>query len=187
MGAPLYSPADYLTALQALMPRGRVWPRDPGAMQTRVLAGVTRSYAAQNARANYLLADAFPDSAIELLPEWEATLGLPSTAAGPAPTLRARQVLVVTRLVGMDGISAGSFIRYAGMLGYEVTIQGHAPFRCGQSRCADSLGAPDRMFLWTITARATDSMPFGPFGPAVLEAEIRRLMPPYAVLTFKFL
>jgi uncharacterized protein YmfQ (DUF2313 family) len=187
MAAPLYSPADYLAALQALMPRGRVWPRDPDALQTKVLAGLTRSYAANNARANYLLQDSFPASALELLPEWEATLGLPSTAAGPAPTVRARQVLVVARLVGADGISPDSFSRYSGMLGYDVSIQGRAPFRCGQSSCTAPLGARERFFQWTITARARPDMPFGAYGPAVLEAEIRRLAPPHAVLTFKFL
>jgi hypothetical protein len=37
-----YSAADYLGALQALLPRGRVWPRDPDA------AGTLHSFSAVN-------------------------------------------------------------------------------------------------------------------------------------------
>lgn len=186
MTAPLYSASDYLSAMQALMPRGRVWPRDAGTVQAGVLAGLTNSYAVQNARANYLLVDAFPLSTNELLPEWESTLGLPALAAGPAPSLLSRQTLVVARFVGAGGISIPCFANYAALLGYTVTIAGHAPFRCGQSRCGQSLGGLERMYQWTITATAKSSMPFGTYGPAVLQAEMQRLAPPYSYLTFVF-
>lgn len=186
MAAPYYSATDYLGAMQALMPRGLIWSRDPAMVQTKVLAGLTKSYEVQNARANNLLVDAFPSSANELLPEWEATLGLPSAAAGPAPSLLARQTLVVARFVGAGGISIPYFANYASLLGYLVSIKGHAPFRCGQSRCGHALGGPERMFQWTVSASARASMPFGAFGPAVLQAEMQRLAPPYAVLNFLF-
>lgn len=186
MAAPSYCASDYLGALQALMPRGRIWPRDVSSVQAKVLAGLTKVYEAQNKRANNLLVDAFPSTAAELLPEWEATLGLTSNSAGPAATVSARQALVVARLVGANGIAAGDFADYAALLGYSVTVKGNAPFRCGQSRAGAHVGAIDRMFECIVIARALSSMPFGDYGPLLLRQEMQRLWPPYAVLTFIF-
>lgn len=186
MAAPQYSAADYLGAMQALMPRGAIWSRDPSTVQAKVLAGLTKSYEVQNARANYLLVDGFPRTTNELLPEWEASLGLPSSAAGPAPALLARQALVVARFVGAGGVSIPCFTRYAGLLGFGVAVQGHAPFRCGQSRCGHTVGAPEQMYVLTIVTPGATATPFGAYGPAVLQSELLRIAPPYAVLNFLF-
>lgn len=186
MPAPLYSAADYLGALQALMPRGRVWPRDTTAVQSKVLAGLTRSYAVQNARSNALLVDAFPATTNELLPEWESTLGLPTVAMGAAPSMLARQTLVTARFVGAGGMSIPSYRRYAALLGYSVQIQPHAPFRCGQSHCGQSVGALEQMFGWTASTPASTVTPFGAYGPAVLRSELDRVAPPHAVLNVVF-
>lgn len=186
MAAPQYSAADYLAAMQALMPRGRIWPRDASTTQSKVLAGLTKSYEAQNARANNLLIDAFPKTTTELLPEWEASLGLPSSAAGPASALLARQMLVVARFVGAGGIAIPCFTRYAALLGYVISIHGHAPFRCGQSRCAQPLGGPEQMYAITVSTPAATATPFGAYGPAVLQSELQRIAPPYSVLNFLF-
>lgn len=186
MAAPLYSAADYLSALQALMPRGRVWSRDLSTVQSKVLAGLTKSYELQNARSNNLLVDAFPKTANELLPEWEASLGLPSPAVGPAPSIQARQTLVVARFVGAGGVSIPCFVNYAALLGYTVTIQSHAPFRCGQSHCGQSVGGVEQMYSWTIKTSGATVTPFGAYGPAVLQSELQRIAPPYSVLNFIF-
>jgi uncharacterized protein YmfQ (DUF2313 family) len=186
MAAPSFSAADYLGALQALMPRGRIWPRDVTSVQAKVLAGLTKVYEVQNQRAHSLLVDAFPSSTAELLPEWEATLGLTSSSAGPGASVAARQALVVARLIGANGIAADDFAGYAALLGYSVTVRGNAPFRCGQSRAGAHVGGVERMFEWIVTAHALPSMPFGDFGPALLQQEMQRLAPPYAVLKFVF-
>jgi uncharacterized protein YmfQ (DUF2313 family) len=96
---PNYTAADFLKALQGLMPRGRLWPRDADAVQTQVLAQLAPSYARSTARANYLLVDAFPATTYELLPEWESTLGLPDPCAGVAPTIPLRQAQALARFV----------------------------------------------------------------------------------------
>lgn len=98
MLAPVLTSADFLRAFQALMPRGRVWNTDPDSIQTKAASGLTPSYAAQTARSNNLLVDAFPATTYELLPEWEATLGLPDPCAGTSPSTQARRNQVVARL-----------------------------------------------------------------------------------------
>ena len=105
MLAPNLTSADYLRAFQALMPRGRVWPRDQDAIQTQVLSGLTQIYSRQTGRSNYLLADSFPGTTYELLPEWESTLGLPDPCAGESPTVQQRRAQVVARLASGGGQS----------------------------------------------------------------------------------
>lgn len=186
MAAPQYSSDDFLRAMQALMPRGSVWPRSPGALQTKILAGLAKSYESQTMRSNNLLVDAFPATSVELLPEWEASLGLPSTAAGPNPSTVARQTLVIARLIGALGVSVIDLKQYAALLGYEITVSGQAPFRCGQSHCGQSLGGVEQMFGLFVTAPSDAPTPFGSYGPAVLRDELARVAPPHAVLNFKF-
>lgn len=186
MGAPQYSSDDFLRALQALMPPGRAWPRDASTVQSKVLAGLAQVYAAQTARSNNLLVDAFPATTQELLPEWEATLGLPSLAAGPNPTLQARQTLVMVRLIGSLGVSVAGLASYAAKLGYNVTIGTLSPFRCGQSGSGQPVGGLERMFGLLVTASKTSSMPFGVYGPAVLQDELTRILAPTTVLVLKF-
>ena len=186
MLAPTYQASDFVTALQNLMPRGRAWPRDLSSTQAQVLAGLAPVYAALLARDNNLLVDAFPATTVELLPEWESTLGLPSPAIGPSPTVLARQTLVLARFIGCGGQGIPDYVDYAALLGYTVTITGQAPFRCGQSGCGQHLGDVEQMFGWTITTSGGTSTPFGSYGTAVLQYELQRIAPPYSILNFIF-
>ncbi len=197
MSAPSYSSADFLRAMQALMPRGRVWPKDQDAVQTQVLSGISQSFARHTERSNYLLVDAFPGTSVELLPEWEATLGLPDPCAGPAPTVASRQAQVVARLAGGGGQSTQFFIRYAELLGYTITITEFAPARVGVSRVGLPLNGVDWAFAWKInapletvaqsrvgTARAGE--PLASWGNAVLECELLSRVPAHTIPIFAY-
>src|SRR5690349_19184852 len=152
MLAPNYKAADFLKALQGLMPRGRVWPRDPDAVQTQVLSGLAPSYERSTARANYLLVDAFPATTYELLPEWESTLGLPDPCAGVAPTIAQRQAQVLARFVGVGGPSIASLAAFAANLGYTVTITQFVEARAGQMRAGDPCNGTAWSFAWQVNA-----------------------------------
>jgi uncharacterized protein YmfQ (DUF2313 family) len=131
--------ADYLIALQALLPQGRAWPRDLAATLTALLDGIAKSYATADARAANLLIDAFPIATVELLPEWEQTLGLPDPCLGLAPTVQQRQTQVIARMVGGGGQSIGYLTAVASQLGFPVSITEFAPFRAGINRVGDNL------------------------------------------------
>jgi len=133
------SEADYLGAIQALLPRGRAWSRDPATTLTAVLDGWARAYARVDARQTNLLIDAFPTAAVELLPEWEATLGLPDPCLGPLPTLQQRQAQVRARLVAMGGQSIPYLTTVAASLGFPVSITEFAPFRAGINDAGDAV------------------------------------------------
>lgn len=197
MLAPNYTAADFLKALQGLMPRGRVWPRDSDAVQTQVLAGLAPSYARGTARANYLLVDAFPATTYELLPEWESTLGLPDPCAGVAPTIPLRRAQVLARFVGSGGPTIASLTAFAANLGYTVTINQFVEARAGQMRAGDPCCGTAWSYAWqvnallnSITVARAGAMAAGDalasWGNAVLECELKAVMPAHTIPIFSY-
>lgn len=197
MGAPIFSDADFLSALQAILPRGRVWPKEPDAIQTQTLNGLAPTFSRISQAANDLLVDAFPETTFELLPEWEETLGLPDPCAGVSPTIQARRAQVLARFIGNGGQSAPYFILYAKNLGFAVTITSYTPFRMGQQRMGDQLGGPDWAFTWAINSalntlvsfrmgQSAMGEPLESWGNTVLECELSSIAPAHTLLKFNY-
>lgn len=197
MLAPRYLGADYRNVLQGLIPRGRVWPRDPDAVLTDLLSGLAPIYERSNGRAADLLIDVFPATTDELLPEWEKSLGLPDPCAGPAATIQARRAQVVAKLTNSGGQSVAYFIDYAAKLGFVITITEYAPFRAGHSHAGDPAAGPDWAHTWAVNAalntiiyfRAGQSSagePLASWGNEVLECELNTIKPAHTVLQFHY-
>lgn len=128
MAAPLFSVNNYVSALQALMPRGLAWPRDTSSIQAAVLAGLAPSLHRVNVDANQLLVDAFPATVDALLAEWNATLGLPGATGYTGSDLPTQQDQVVAALTDSGGQSAAYFIDLAARLGLTISINGYRPW-----------------------------------------------------------
>lgn len=152
MGTTNFSVADFVSALQSLMPPGKAWPRDPAAVQTAVLTGLAPSFQRVAAAGNQLLVDAFPATTVQLLPEWQKTLGLPDPNYPPAPTLLEQQAQVAVKFANNGGQSIAYFEGFAQQLGVTVKVANSAPFRAGHSSAGQSLGTVDQFFVWTVTA-----------------------------------
>lgn len=191
------SEADLLAGLQRLMPMGRIWPREPDAVQTQVLATWVPAYARLYARDNHLLVDSFPATAVELLPEWEATLGLPDPCAGPAPTIVQRQAQVVARLTARGGQSVPYFTAYAAQLGFPVTITEFVPARYGRPNYGKPRYGRDWAHVWRVTAPAVAvtparygahraGEPYASWGSKVLECELGEIKPAHTILQFAY-
>lgn len=195
--APQYSAADFLSALQALMPRGRVWPRSQSAVQTKVLSGLAVVYARNAARAAALLADAFPATAYELLPEWEESLGLPDPCAGVAPTIVQRRAQVIARLSSTGGQSVPYLIAFAAALGYSITITQFSQARAGLLKAGAPAYGNDWNFTWRVNSPPTTSFqakagamaagdPLVAWGSSVLECELRAIAPAHTIVLFAY-
>lgn len=190
------SAADFLAAFQRLLPRGRIWPRAPDAVQTQALAALMPTYVRSTQSANGLLVDAFPATADNLLPEWEATLGLPDPCAGVSPTLALRRAQVVARLTATGGQSIGYFTAFAAALGYPITITQFAPARFGRP-FGQPLCGPAWAFAWQVNAptftvqrfrfgQDAFGEPFAAWGNRVLQCELQRLKPAHTTLLFSY-
>lgn len=193
--APALSEDDFLRALQDLLPRGRAWPRDEDTNLTALLRGLAKSQAAAHARQLELLTDAFPATTYELLPEWEASLGLPDPCAGEQPLISERQAQVVARLAFAGGQSVGYFTAYALQLGYAVTITEFAERRYGQPYGTD-YGGPAWSHHWRVNAPSFTVRErlygdaygglYADWGNTVLQCELARLKPGQTTLEFSY-
>lgn len=179
MAAPVFNATDFLRAMQNLLPRGRAWPRDSDALLTLVLKGCAKTYARLQTSDNNLLLETLPSTTDELLPEWEASLGLPDPCAGPEPTDDLRRAQVVARWANSGGQSVPYFIAYAATLGFTITITLYVPYTFGLPfgfPMADEQWA----FAWTVNA------PLAAQTPPVLECEFNRLKPAHTVVNFVY-
>ena len=140
--APDLSEDDFLALSQDLLPPGPAWPRDLDAMLTQMLRGLAVSPARGHARQVALLADLNPATTVELLPEWEASLGLPDPCSGPGATIGARRAQVLARLRADDGQRISYYVQVATDLGYTVEIAELSNGRCDETACNEPWGAP---------------------------------------------
>jgi uncharacterized protein YmfQ (DUF2313 family) len=143
--------ADYLWQFQRLLPRGRVWHRGWGTAQAEQLITLMPQWVRLHVTAAGLLGDAFPCSTVQLLPEWEATLGLPDPCVQPPNTMiQQRQAAVCAKFAARGGCSQQYFIDLAASLGYDITITTYAPFRAGVSRVGTPLYSSAWASAWMI-------------------------------------
>lgn len=185
----------YAAQLQALLPSGEAWPRDPDAVLTRLLTALASELAAVDARARELLAEAHPLTASETLTEWEAEYGLPDACAGAADGLEARRAAVHQRMIARGGQSPKYFRGVAAALGYEITIETFPPMTVG-SACTDALNTDPWCFVWRVNAPAVTvrEMACGSgcdeairnWGNQALECVIRRLAPAHTNVLFGY-
>lgn len=196
MSAPYYLADDYRSALQALLPRGRVWPRSLDATQSKAIAGLAPTCERLNSRANYLIVDAFPGTTLELLPDWESSVGLPDTCASTAATVDDRHSAVVSRISASGGQSVPYFIGIAKALGYTITITQFVPFRFGQ-RFGMPLCGNDWAFAWQVNApqftvtqfkfgSSGFGEPFASWGNTSLQCVIRKFAPAHTTVLFSY-
>lgn len=192
------APADYLAHLQALLPPGAAWTREPGAVLTRLLAAQAAGLARAHNRALDLMEEADPRTTVELLAEWERLCGLPDTCtAGAALTPDERRAAVVGRLVARGGQSRRYFIGVAAAMGYPgATVTEFRPFRAG-SACTDATYTEDARHVWrldvpddggletfTVGAACTDAV--RRWGRPILECAIRRHQPAHGLVHFGY-
>ena len=157
--APNLGEDDFVTDLADLFPPGKAWAwvRDAGSVGIGMLHALAASQAVTQARKNNLLNES-PVTAgtlVELLPEWESSLGLPDPCAGPDASIAGRQSHVLARIKNQGGQSIPYLIGYAADLGFAVTITPYAVFRCGARAGMRVLGT-----AWATTIRISSSTTF---------------------------
>jgi uncharacterized protein YmfQ (DUF2313 family) len=189
--------AQFTQMLSGLSPTGDLWSTEPDTVRMQWLAAFALSWQRLNDRANALVVDAFPSTTVELLPEWEASLGLPDPCAGPDATVELRQAHVVARLTQNNGPSLPSLIAFAAALGYPITIQEFTDCRADNAVADDLCNEPAWAWVWQITyegvtifyasadeARADDQVETT--GNRVLECEMERISPAHTQLFFAY-
>lgn len=114
--------ADYVRALQGLLPRGLIWTRVAARRLTRLLGGLADELARVHNRASALMDEADPQTTTELLPDWERTVGLPEPGDVLAATPADRRAGVVAKLRAQGGAAAEYFEAVAAKLGVTAVV-----------------------------------------------------------------
>jgi uncharacterized protein YmfQ (DUF2313 family) len=97
--------------------------------------------------AEALLEEMYPDTAYELLADWERVYDIvPADGA----TLQSRRDAVVEKMRARGGLSRAYFIGLAAMHGWIITIDEMRAFTAGVSRCGDRLYVPGVRWIWRV-------------------------------------
>jgi len=197
---PIYTDDDFLAGFLNLLPDGPAWPKAPteggdASVLVQASRALIKGYTRNTASAQGLLADAFPVAPVMLLPEWEATLGLPDPCAGTSPSIQVRQQQVNARFIASGGQSAAYFIKVAASLGYDITITKFAPSRFGHP-FGSPFGGVAWAYAWQVNAPqfTIDRLAFGngfgaafsSWGNTVLQCELQRLAPAHTIVLFSY-
>lgn len=193
-----FSADDFLQLLQNLFPPGIAFPRAPDTVQTDFLKALSDVQGATAERQCNLLVDAFPATTVELLPEWEASLGLPDPCWGPDVTLEQRQAAVLARLLADGGQSIPYFIQFCTNLGFPgTTFKEFNAFRCGMYvgqplygidwNYALQVNNPTLKAYYFQTGIDTTGTPLSWWTDSALICELRRVLPGHVVVIFNFI
>lgn len=157
----LFTTDDYRQALQALIPTGRAWPRDPDTVQYAVLRSLAASYQRSDSDALSILSGAFPKTATVMLPEWEEALGLPDDCSN-ITIKEYRQARAGLSVCG-DGLNGDEW-PFVWLVEGEETNISYA--RVGLSYCGDPLRS---------------------WGNRQLECRLSALSPSYTLVKFGYI
>lgn len=186
--------ADYQAQLNALLPPGPLWEalRQDDNAQALLLA-LADEFARIDGRAANLLTETDPRLAWELLAEWEAWAGLPSTCAPAEQSISARQAALHTHLNFQGGQSRAYFVALAANLGHEITILEHGPRRHGDP-LGGEYGTDEWRFVWSVVAAAGKIIyrlsggglgeHYARWGNEQLECAMRRFAPAHTSIRF---
>ena len=140
--------AEYAQAIEAELPTGTAWPRDPARALMKWVAGCAAIWGDVDARAAVLLIiESDPRATFELLPEWEGAFGLPDMCVAEPQTIEERRDALITRITTLGGQSRVFFQDVAAALGYSIEIYEYAPYTCGISYCGET--RPNGGFTFT--------------------------------------
>lgn len=189
----------WLASLQALLPPGLAFTREPDSVMTKLLDAIAAMLLAIQLHAEDLRAQSEPVIATSLLPDWERFLGLPDTCQAALDLSQGqRQLAARQRLLEQGGQSAAYFIALATLLGQPgCTVTELQPMNCNDD-CNDALNTPADRFNWrfnvptaSIGARAMNceddcSDPLDFYTSSVIECPIRERKPAHTQIYFAY-
>lgn len=176
-----------------------MWHRGLPLVQDADIEILMPTWSRLQARLNDLIAEIFPCELDppELLPEWEATLGLPDACIGELASIQERVMAVCAKFRARGGQSAEYYIAIAKALGFDITIEEFAPFRVGMNKAGDPLYGQAWAHTWRVTVtefeivefrtgQSVTSDPLRSWGNRLLECVLAEIKPAHTVLQFSY-
>lgn len=188
---------QYRDQLMALAPRGAALPTDLDSVWCRLLKALATELARVDGRADDVLDELDPRTALELLQDWERVCGLPGACSQPSETIQERRDAAHLVLTAQGGQSGAYFEEVAAALGVPATVEEFHPFRAGSSAAGDPLTNDTWTHAWRMRAPETivttfeaggsaAGDPLAKWGSAAFECYISRLAPAHTILIFAY-
>ena len=124
-----HSVADWTNAIMLQMPRGDIWSRDQTGPLYKYAAGYASRLQRVEQSADQLLDEMRPETTQQLLPEWEAYLGLPECSL-TGQTVDTRRNAVVEKYHRKGGLQSWAIEELAALLGFTIEVQEIFPHHC---------------------------------------------------------
>lgn len=186
---------QYREALQAHLPPGLAFTRDPGAVLTALLDGFAQEFARNEGRGLQLLDETDPRTTSELLADWERVANLPDPCVTTMQSIAQRQAALLARIIDAGGQSRQHFIDTAAALGITVTITEFAaqtvnsdvtsPIYDSRWRFAWQANAPlNTVVILDVNGSAADAL--ASWSNEALECRLRRLKPAHTEVLFSY-
>ncbi|WP_431282730.1 YmfQ family protein [Humitalea sp. 24SJ18S-53] len=188
----------YAAQLADHLPPGDMWQRGADPTMGTLLLWSGQTFAYVDRRRMDVLREADPRQAVELLPDWEAEVGLPDPCTPlTVMSVGQRRSLVVARLTARGGQSRAFFIALAEALGYPgATVTEFRPFTT-RSACNAPVHGPRWWWTWRLnlpgafnirrfTARSAVNEPLRSWGDSALECTVRRVKPAHSHVLFRY-
>lgn len=142
-------PENYQAQLAALLPTGLAWPREPDSTLQRLLAGWAESFARLDARAQELVAESDPRTALALLPDWARVAGVPDACVEGTPATSALRAQLLRRLTQINSQTPAYFVDLAAAFGFAITITEFTPTTVEDDVDAPIAGEP-WAYAWQV-------------------------------------
>jgi len=191
--------ADFISAVQKLLPRGPAWPKDATSVETGyfgAMADVMTQLHAAAAAISEVESD--PSQTSELLPDWEKAYGLPDCCAPAAPTIEQRRASLCAKIAAQGGQSPAYFVSVAAALGFAASVTEFLPFRVGQASVETTIMDLPWIFTWRLNVAEAETVvdwavgqngvedPLASWGNEELACVIGRLAPAQTIVLFAF-
>jgi len=141
---------QYREHLRSLLPPGRALEDGDGVL-TQLLDGLAEELARVDGRGAALIAEALPDSTLELLADWERVADPPDDCTPAGQSVEARRAALIARLTANSGPSLPFLLSLAASLGYTVQIVKRYARRY-RAALGDFYGGTDWQFVWEVHA-----------------------------------
>lgn len=148
-----YDSASYLKLLQRLLPKGKLWNRDPNSILTKTLRAMADELARVDARSDDLLNEARTNTTEELITDFEREYGLPDDCFDIEDTIAKRQDVVNTKFKLIGRLDPLYYIGLVLNLGFNITITEFQPFWCGFHVSGDPCGDQTNLFHWEVSLK----------------------------------
>lgn len=190
-------PYNYQGPLTSLMPRGVAFNPDRGDIQ-EILKRTAYYLNETDRRLRIVWAESNPYQALQLLPEWEESFGLPNECyVAGTQTLDERKQAVINKWEDLGGDRVERYINIAKNLGYKDASVTRFRYHTCELNCEQPINEKEWRFVWLLNTKESTKIkeatcqsgvddPLRVWGDTILECVIAKESASHVIVLFGY-